>query len=49
MHVPLVTRERRETVEFRDRRVVGCELAASELGVLLDLVELAQRDRSEDV
>ena len=49
VHVAVVARERRDSVELGDGFVVGGELTAPDLGVALDLVELAERDRREHV
>ncbi len=47
--VALVARERLDAVELGDRLVVGRELAPPDLAVLLQLVELDERDRGQHV
>ena len=49
MRVAWVARERRDPVEVGEALVVERELARADRGVVLELVELDERDRREDV
>ena len=49
VRVARVARERRDPVEVGEPLVVERELARADLGVRLELVELDERDRGEDV